>query len=85
MLFSKLKYCYFTADDTTAATLSWLLDVLSEQPQWQNKLREAVDEFLEENPDPTMEDYEGFALLNAIIKVSPARLIHDCVLDTRLD
>jgi cytochrome P450 len=54
--------------DTTAATLSWLLDVLAEKQEWQDKLREAVVDFLETNPEPDMEDYEGFTLLNAVIK-----------------
>lgn len=55
-------------DDTTAATLSWLFDTLADEQEWQDKLRKAIWEFKAEKEQPTLDDYEGFAMLNAVLR-----------------
>ena len=56
--------------------LQWLLDTLATETEWQERLRKEVLEFREQHDNPTMDDYDNFKLLNAVVKV--CGISHSC-------
>ncbi|TFK37879.1 cytochrome P450 [Crucibulum laeve] len=71
MTFEEIKNQFGTitvaGEDTTANTLVWVLFVLSQNPQWQDQLREEVYQAFADNSDSFL-DYDRLPFLNALIK-----------------
>ncbi|XP_014789356.1 cytochrome P450 4C1, partial [Octopus bimaculoides] len=68
MLREEVDTFMFEGHDTTAAGITWTLYFIAANPDVQKKLQKEVDDFYDENEEPTLTNLKKLVYLECVIK-----------------